>query len=238
MNTCLEGMAGEPLPYLIQSDGRVTTLMFLCILIVSLAFSKEKKYLLQQAKFLFINRERSSMFDETNVIDVRYFVLLVFHACIITGFCLYSYFTEKVPILFEKIPHMHLLGGLIGIIPIYMLIKWTLYGIVNWTFFQKVKNSAWKTSFFNLFIWLGILLLPLVLLVVYLDISSPTNLYLIGFVVIIAKIALFWKSFSNFFEKIHGAFHLILYFCALEILPDLIIWKGIELVSNNLILNI
>jgi hypothetical protein len=28
--------------------------------------------------------------------------------------------------------------------------------------------------------------------------------------------------------------HLILYFCALEILPDLILWKGIELVSNNL----
>ena len=74
MNTGLEGMTGEPLPYLIQSDGRITTLMFLCILIVSFAFSREKKYLLQQAKSLFTNRERSSMFDETNIIDVRYFI--------------------------------------------------------------------------------------------------------------------------------------------------------------------
>ena len=105
-------------------------------------------------------------------------------------------------------------------------------------FFHKVKNSAWTTSFFNLFIWLGIILLPLVLLLVYLDISSPINLYLLGIVVIIAKISLFWKSFSNFFEKIHGAFHLILYFCALEILPDFVLWKGIELVSNNLILKL
>ena len=238
MNTNLEGMTGEPLPYLIQSDGRITTLMFLCILIVSFAFSREKKYLLQQAKSLFTNRERSSMFDETNIIDIRYFILLILHTCIIMGFCLYDYFTEKTPVLFEKIPHMHLLGGFIALIPAYLFIKWTLYGTVNWTFFQKVKNSAWTTSFFNLFIWLGILLLPLILLIVYLDISSPTNLYLIGFVVIIAKISLFWKSFSNFFEKIHGVFHLILYFCALEILPDLILWKGIELVSNNLILNI
>ena len=238
MNTYLEGMAGEPLPYLIQSDGRITTLMFLCILIVSFAFSREKKYLLQQAKSLFINRERSSMFDEANIIDIRYFILLITHTCIILGFCLYDYFAERNPILFEKIPHMFLLGGFIALMPIYLFFKWTLYGTVNWTFFQKVKNSAWTTSFFNLFIWLGILLLPLVLLVVYLDISSPTNLYLIGSVVIIAKISLFWKSFSNFFEKIHGAFHLILYFCALEILPDLIIWKGIELVSNNLTLNI
>ena len=238
MNTYLEGMAGEPLPYLIQSDGRITTLMFLCILIVSFAFSREKKYLLQQAKSLFINRERSSMFDEANIIDIRYFILLITHTCIILGFCLYDYFAERNPILFEKIPHMFLLGGFIALMPIYLFFKWTLYGTVNWTFFQKVKNSAWTTSFFNLFIWLGILLLPLVLLVVYLDISSPTNLYLIGSVVIIAKISLFWKSFSNFFEKIHGALHLILYFCALEILPDLIIWKGIELVSNKLILNI
>ena len=238
MNTCLEGMAGEPLPYLIQSDGRITTLMFLCILIVSFAFSREKKYLIQQAKSLFITRERSSMFDETNIIDVRYFILLIFHTCIMGGFCLYIYFTERIPVLFEEIPHMLLLGGFIATIPIYLLLKWTTYEIVNWTFFHKVKNSAWTTSFFYLFIWLGIILLPLVLLLVYLDISSPTNLYLIGFVIIIAKICLFWKSFSNFFEKIHGAFHLILYFCALEILPDLILWKGIELMSNNLILNI
>jgi len=238
MNTCLEGMAGEPLPYLLQSDGRITTLMFLCILMVSFAFSREKKYLLQQAKSLFITRERSSMFDETNVIDARCFILLISHTCIILGFCLYDYLIEKNPVLFEKIPHMFLLGGLIALIPIYLLLKWTLYGMVNWTFFQKVKNSAWTTSFFNLFIWLGILLLPLVLLVVYFDISSPTNLYLIGFVIIIAKISLFWKSFCNFFEKIHGAFHLILYFCALEILPDLILWKGIEVMSNNLTLNI
>ena len=238
MNTYLEGMEGEPLPYLAQSDGRVTTLMFLCILMVSFAFSREKNYLLQQAKSLFINRERSSMFDEANIIDIRYFILLISHTCIVLGFCLFYYMTDTHAAIFEKIPHMYLLGGFIALIPVYLFLKWGLYGIVNWTFFQKVRNSSWTTSFFNLFIWLGILLLPLVLLVVYLDISSPANLYLLGIVVIIAKISLFWKSFSNFFEKIHGAFHLILYFCALEILPDFVLWKGIELVSNNLILKL
>ena len=238
MNTYLEGMEGEPLPYLAQSDGRVTTLMFLCILMVSFAFSREKNYLLQQVKSLFINRERSSMFDEANIIDIRYFILLISHTCIVLGFCLFYYMTDTHAAIFKKIPHMYLLGGFIALIPVYLFLKWGLYGIVNWTFFQKVRNSSWTTSFFNLFIWLGILLLPLVLLVVYLDISSPINLYLLGIVVIIAKISLFWKSFSNFFEKIHGAFHLILYFCALEILPDFILWKGIELVSNNLILKL
>ena len=93
-------------------------------------------------------------------------------------------------------------------------------------------------SFFNLLIWLGILLLPIFLVIVYFDISSSLSLYMIGILIIFAKISLFWTCFSNFFEKIHGAFHLILYFCALEILPDLLYWKGMELLSNNLILNL
>ena len=68
--------------------------------------------------------------------------------------------------------------------------------------------------------------------------SSQTAFYLVGGIIIFAKIALFCKCFTNFFGKIHGLVHLILYFCALEILPDLMAWKGIEIVSNNLTLNI
>ncbi|MCF2576759.1 DUF4271 domain-containing protein, partial [Phocaeicola barnesiae] len=40
----------------------------------------------------------------------------------------------------------------------------------------------------------------------------------------------------NFFPHIHGSFHLILYFCALEIVPDLFLWKGIGFINNVLIL--
>ena len=94
------------------------------------------------------------------------------------------------------------------------------------------------TAFFNLYIWLGILILPLLLVVIYFDISSQAALFLLAFPLVLTKICLFWKCFSNFFEKIYGSFHLILYFCALEIQPDLILWKGMEFISNNLILNL
>ena len=238
MNTPVEGMAGEPLPYLIQSDWIVTTLMFCCILLVSFVVSKEKKYLLQQLKSFFVTRERSSMFDETNVIDTRYTLLLTFHTCILLGFSIYHYLSNHTPALFETIPHASLLGGLIGSMVAYLSIRCMLYSFINWIFFQKASNSEWMTSFFNLFIWLGILLLPLLLVIIYFDISSQTACYLLGGLIIFAKITLFWKCFCNFFEKIHGAFHLILYFCALEILPDLLFWKGMELLSNNLILNL
>lgn len=234
----LNGMHGEPLPYLLHADWMVTTLLFICILLTTVAFTKEKKYLLNRLKSSIASRERSSMFDEATTTDVRYTFLLVLHTCILLGLCIYHYYTQEMPALLEKTVHVYLLGGAILLVFFLFNIKCALYGFINWTFFQKVKNSAWITSFFNLFIWLGILLLPIILVIIYFDISSQISLYLIGFLIIFAKISLFWKCFSNFFEKIHGAFHLILYFCALEILPDLIFWKGIELLNNNLILNL
>ena len=237
-NPILEGMPGEPLPYLLHSDWMITTILFLCILLSSLAVSKEKKYLLQRFKMFFVRRERSSMFDDITASDFRYNLFLIFHTCLLLGICVYHYYSYHQPELFANSSHGWLLGLFTLGICLFLGLKSMLYQFINWIFYQKERNSTWMTSFFNLLIGLGILLLPTVLVIVYFDISSQNSLYTVSFLLILAKISLFWKCFSNFFEKIHGALHLILYFCALEILPDLILWKGLELVSNNLILKL
>ena len=235
MTLLTSGMVGEPIPYLLHTDWLVTSILFLCIILTSLTLSKEKKYLYQQLKTSMMSRERSSMFNETVTSGTLYKFLLILHACLMLGFCMYYYYANRLPELFERISHGWLLSGYALSTSLFILLKSMLYRFVNGVFFQKVKNSLWIVSFFNLLIWLGILLLPILLVIVYFDISSPLSFYMIGILIIFAKISLFWMGFSNFFEKIHGAFHLILYFCALEILPDLLYWKGMELLSNNLI---
>ena len=234
----LTGMPGEPLPYLLHTDWLLTSILFACIMLASFTLSKEKKYLLQQLNTSLKSRKRSSMFDETSISNTYYKTLLIFHACIMLGLCIYYYYTKNLPDLFTKIPNGWIFVGFTLCVSVFVYLKSLLYRFVNWIFFQKESNSRWITSFFNLLIWQGILLLPTILVIVYFDISSHIALMLIGIQIILAKITLFCICFSNFFEKIHGALHLILYFCALEILPDLVLWKGIELVSNNLILKL
>lgn len=229
------GMAGEPLPYLLHTDWLITTVLFLCIVLMSLTLSNEKKYLLQQLKACLLSRSRPSMFDEIIASNAQYKLFLTFHTCILLALTIYYYYSKSLPALFDELSHGWILGGLTLGVTMYIILKSLLYRFINWIFFQKERNMLWMATFFNLFVWLGILLLPVVLIVVYFDISLQVSLFLIGFLIIFAKISLFWTCFSNFFEKIHGSFHLILYFCALEILPDLLWWKGIELVSNNLI---
>ena len=234
----LEGMVGEPLPYLLRSDGMITCIMFLCLAVVSFVLVKEKKYLFHQLKSILSSRERASMFDDVTVADVRYTILLLLNTCVLLGLCIYFYLSETLPELFAVKPHGSLLFGFSFSLIVFLFSKWILYKTINWVFFQKARNVIWLSTYFNVMIWLGLLLLPIVLLVVYFALSLQTAFYFIVTLIIFAKIALFCKCFVNLFGKIYGLVHLILYFCALEILPDLMVWKGIEILSNNLILNI
>ena len=233
----LEGMPGEPIPYLLRSDWMMTTIMFFCILLVSFVLSRGNKNLQKQLKSLFYYRERNNLFDKVTTEDANSSFLLVLNTCIMLSFCAYHYLSQNQPLLIEKVPHSLLLGSLTLCTILFLIYKWITYSFINWIFFQKAKNILWMTTFFNLTIWVGILLIPIILLIVYFDLSFQTAIYPIGFVIIFSKIILLWTCFKNFFDKFHGAFHLILYFCALEILPDLILWKGMELMNNNLILN-
>lgn len=91
-------------------------------------------------------------------------------------------------------------------------------------------------AFFDILVGAGFLLFPLVLLAVYFDLNANTAKILIFIILGFTKIMLFYKCIRNFFPHIHGSFHLILYFCALEIVPDLFLWKGIGFINNVLIL--
>jgi len=119
-----------------------------------------------------------------------------------------------------------------------VIAKWGIYKTINWIFFEKSRNLSWTLSYFNIIVWLGLVLLPVISLMVYFDLTTQSSFIFMALAIISAKILLLWKCFNNFFGKFHGIFHLILYFCTLEILPDLILWKGILISCNKLILNI
>ena len=232
------GMKGEPMPYLLRSDWFITGILFLCLIIISYIISKGKKHLQQQLKSIFTTRERASLFDEAIGSDIRYTFALIVNACIMLGISAYYYVVYSIPQLLDAERSFILLGFFIFLSVFYMIIKWGLYKIINWIFFEKARNLSWMVSYFNVIVWLGLVLLPVILLTVYFDLTASNSFLFMALAILSAKILLFWKCFNNFFGKIHGILHLIMYFCTLEILPDLILWKGILISCNKLILNI
>lgn len=230
-------MNGIPLPYLMHSDWMITLILFGCLIMVSYALTHIKKFLFLQFRFFITSRERASMFDDATSGDVHYTLLLLLNSFIMQGFCNYYYFSETRPLLFYKISHLFLLI-LFVLLPILLFVlKWIAYQWVNWVFFSRGRNIVWMASYLHISVWVGLLLLPVVLLTVYFDLNLYFSLILMGLVFVLAKIMLFYKAFYNFFPKLYGFLHLILYFCTLEILPDLLVWRGIELMNEYFILN-
>ena len=109
---------------------------------------------------------------------------------------------------------------------------------LGWTFFDKNKTNIWLESYSTLIYYVGFALFPFVLFLVYFDLNL-TNLVIIGLIILIfTKILMFYKWVKLFFHQLSAAFLLILYFCALEIIPCLLLYQGMIQVNNVLLIKI
>lgn len=131
------GMQGEPLPYLLRSDSLVTLSVFLCFLLYSYALRNGKKYLFQRFRNFFQHKERGNLFDEPVGSEIRYILTLGGVTCILGGFCLYDYFSDNSPLLFQIVPHSLLLGIYVTGILLLVFLKRISYGFINWIFLTK-----------------------------------------------------------------------------------------------------
>lgn len=223
---------GEPMPYTLSSDWVVTSLLLLCFILTSYVMARGKQHIKEEFKNFFSIKERTNLFDETTASDMRHKLALIFQTCMLEAFCLFDYFIKQGSNILNEIPHSVLLISLNVITVLFYVLKWVLYLSVNTILFNKTKSDIWLKSYFNVIIWIGFLLAPVVLLTVFFDLSATFSYYIILTILIFGKFLLIYKCIHIFFNNSYGAFHFILYFCAVEILPSLLLLKGLLLINS------
>lgn len=230
------GMEGEPLPYSPRTDDGLAMILLGCFFISSYVLARSKKILSQQVKDFMLHRDRTSIFAISTGADMRYLLLLIVQTCVLGGVCIFNYFNDVRPALMERVsPHL-LLGGYIAVCLLYLMMKWMLYSFLGWVFFDKSKTDVWLESYSTLIYYLGFSLFPFVLFLVYFDLSI-TLLVSIGLALLfLTKILMFYKWIKLFSCNIYGVFLLILYFCALEIVPCVVAYLGMIQLNNVLII--
>lgn len=224
--TEVPGREGVPVPYQLRTDDGITTLVLLSFFILAYVLSKGKYFLAQQAKEFFSTRERPSFFDEETNVDFRYRILLVLNTCLIAGLLLFEQFAPHAP------GRLWGLAVYVGVCLSYYVLKFATYSFTNWVFFNKSKQKPWQHAYSLIFGVEGILLFPVLLLLVYFDLPIDKKLIFAGLVIILGKILLFCKCASIFFGKKQRAFYLIVYFCALEIVPCFVLGRTIITISS------
>ena len=230
------GFEGTPISYSPRTDDAIALTLLACFLLSSIALARGKKFLSQQVKDFMLHRERASIFDSSTAADVRYLLVLVLQTCVLSGITFFNYFHDTCPALMNHVSPLLLLGICVGFCLAYFLLKWLLYMFLGWTFFDKNKTNMWLESYSALIYYVGFALFPFVLFLVYFDLSL-TNLVIIGSIILIfTKILMFYKWIKLFFHQLSGLFLLILYFCALEIVPCLLLYQGMIQMNNILLI--
>lgn len=230
------GFEGTPISYSPRTDDAIALTLLACFFLSSIALARGKKFLSQQVKDFVLHRERTSFFDSSTAADVRYLLVLVLQTCVLSGITFLNYFHDTCPALMDHVSSLLLLGIYVGFCLAYFLLKWLLYMFLGWTFFDKNKTNIWLESYSALIYYVGFALFPFVLFLVYFDLSL-TNLVIIGSIILIfTKILMFYKWIKLFFHQFSGLFLLILYFCALEIVPCLLLYQGMIQMNNILLI--
>lgn len=230
-----DGIAGDPVPYRFRNDDFVTSALMLSFFLLVWVMASSWRFLREVAKDFFYHRLRPNLFtDRANtVLRGRFF--LVAQACFMQGILFFDYTQKQQPEVFAQVSPYTLLGVSTLIFGVYYLIKVMFYRMVNLTFFSPERNKQWDDHLLVSILATGALLLPLTLLVVYFDLPFRETLITYVLLMAIVKMLLFYKAYRIFFSTLIGNVHLILYFCALEVVPILILWMTL-LASNRFLM--
>ncbi len=233
------GMTADPLPYMLRRDDWVTGILLICFFFLMVVISSGKRFFLLQFKhFFFATHDREQAFEMETGREKRYMVFLVFQTSLVLGLLFFDY-TQGLPDFYpgRLSPHF-LLGIEAAVCLLYFGVKRVLYGFMNWIFFDRFQRVKWMKTFLLLTGLEGTLLFPLALVMVYFDMPVHNVGLCFLSILLLVKILMLYKAFSIFFRKNHGLLHLIMYFCALELVPLTALWRILVYITDRLIIKI
>ncbi|MCD8292555.1 MAG: DUF4271 domain-containing protein, partial [Prevotellaceae bacterium] len=225
--TVAAGLEGIPMPYTPRMDNGITAILIGCFFLSAYILSRSRKFLQQLAKDFLLHRERPSIFTTSSASDLRYLLLLLLQTCVLCGIYFFDCSIDKYPRLLHQSTPFILLSLYTGACLLYLFVKWLLYTFLGWIFFDRSVVSQWLESYSTLLYYLGFALFPLVLLIVYFNLSLQIVLVVGLILVLLFKILVFYKWIKLFCNNLHGILLLIVYFCSVEIIPCLMMRQGL-----------
>lgn len=200
------------------------------------AASLSRNFIIRQVGSLFrIPRNRATM-AETSY-EVRFQLFLVVQTALILSIVYYLYNRTAGGNSYIMESQLEMIGIYFGIFMGYFLAKYILYSIVNWVYFSRNKCLQWMQSWLFLTSMEGVLLFPLVLLLVYFNLSMQISMIYLLTAILLIKILAFYKEFVIFFKRTSVSLQIILYFCALELMPLTALVGVLTYTGNYLTIN-
>ena len=225
------------IPYRMSADDTVTMALLLCIFLVAGSVIYLGAPLLRQIGRTPLFSFRKRDFTEIGVPSGTVALLLA-QALISTALLVMGLSIRHEP----GLAHLSWAPG--WLLPVYILasalfywLRWVLYKFIGWLFFTPSEVEKAIDGWGNFVCVSGLLFLIVVLIGIYYPIGFSTFAFLGILAVVIADILLFCWFKKLFYSNFYGGLLLFLYFCALEIIPIILMVFGIVSLNEYLLLN-
>ena len=195
---------------------------------VALSYHSGYKYIENFFHYMFSTRRRENLFEDHTVNETGIQVALIANTCITEGFLLYFAMSIMVPAMAPQLqgsvfPHIM---GYCGIAAGFYIVQWLVYKVLGYTFTDNVGSKLWIDGFKASQSLLGLLLLPVLVLVMLYPGSGKLLLSLGAVLYMIARLIFIYKGYRIFYGNLSSILYFILYLCAVEIVP-LVIMAGV-----------
>jgi hypothetical protein len=163
---------------------------------------------------------------DSSLRDSRQNLYLSFFTAINWVFFLYLFITNG-KIYFESKNITVLLFILIS--GVFFLLKFMFLDFLGFVFFGRDSVvDVFKNNILTLFSFLGMVILPILLLLIYSSCCLPWLLFFVGVIVYSFFVLLtMYKMMKIFYVELYSFLYLILYLCTLEILPVILLYVAL-----------
>lgn len=231
------GMAGDPIPYSVRNDNVISSMLIVCFVFTILALAHSGEFILRQAKdFFSTSKSSNNTFNETGT-EVKFQLIFLLQESLLLAVIQYFYTQQYIATTFILQSQYLLIAIFFGTILGCQFLRYGLHTAVNAVFFDLKKNSQWLRVSIYLSSLMSLLIFPAVMLLVYFNVSLENAIVYFLISLILVKILAFYKCLTIFFNQKGGFLHLILYFCALEIVPLTALFGILVLIGNYLKVN-
>ena len=231
------GVAGDPVPYSIHADNIITLLLLGCFIFAVIAFANTRNFFVRQVKhFFYMPHEGTTEVTETAV-EVRFQVFLVLLTSLLLSLLYYFYTIRYIGDTFVLSSQYHLIAIFLGMSVAYFVLKALLYTVSNIVFFDGKRNRQWVKAVLFITAVEGVLLFPAVILRAYFDMPEQNVAIYFTIVLIFVKLLTIYKCYVIFFRQNVVQLQIILYFCALEMVPLLAFWGALTMTADSLKIN-
>ena len=225
------GVSGDPVPETLSNDNVVTSILIICFLFIAFTLSRISSFIVRQLKDFFYPQRADRDINETGN-EVKFQIAFVGLSSLVYGLLYYLYVMAYVADTFTLSSEYAILIIFVAVFIVYFALRFTLYHGINLLFFDKKRNTKFLTSLLFITAIEGAIQFPNLLLLAYLHFSPIYAAIYCIIVLVLVKLLTFYRSYVIFFKQNAVFLQIILYFCALEMVPLLTLWGGLSVIVD------